>query len=49
MMFMKKKMNEVTKQLEKWKARLAAGGHMQDADLYPKKDITLQKITQQIR
>ena len=44
MMFMKKKMNKVTKQLEKWKARLAAGGHMQDADLYPKKDITVPTL-----
>jgi hypothetical protein len=44
MMFMKKKMNKVTKKLEKWKARLAAGGHMQDADLYPKKDITVPTL-----
>ena len=44
MMFMKKKMNKVTKQLEKWKARLAAGGHMQDAELYPKKDITVPTL-----
>ena len=44
MMFMKRKMNKVTKKLEKWKARLAAGGHMQDADLYPKKDITVPTL-----
>jgi rRNA-processing protein FCF1 len=44
MMFMKKKMNKVTKKLEKWKARLAAGGHMQDAEMYPKKDITVPTL-----
>ena len=44
MMFMKKKMNKVTKKLEKWKARLAAGGHMQNEELYPKKDITVPTL-----
>ena len=44
MLFMKKKMNKVTKKLEKWKARLAAGGHMQDAEMYPKKDITVPTL-----
>lgn len=44
MMFLKKKMNKVTKKLEKWKARLAAGGHMQDAEMYPKKDISVPTL-----
>ena len=44
MMFMKKKMNKVTKKLERWKARLAAGGHMQNPELYPKKDITVPTL-----
>ena len=44
LMFMKKKMNKVTKKLEKWKARLAAGGHRQDQELYPKKDITVPTL-----
>ena len=37
-------MNKVTKKLEKWKARLAAGGHRQDQELYPKKDINVPTL-----
>ena len=37
-------MNKVTKKLEKWKARLAAGGHRQDQELYPKKDSTVPTL-----
>ena len=44
LIFMKKKMNKATKQFEKWKARLVAGGHRQDAEMYAKNDISVPTL-----
>ena len=38
--FMKRKINKVTKGLDKYKYRVAAGGHRQPEDEYPKADIS---------
>ena len=44
LIFMKKKMNKATKEFEKWKARLVAGGHKQDPEIYTKNDITVPTL-----
>jgi hypothetical protein len=44
LIFMKKKMNKATKEFEKWKARLVAGGHKQDPEMYTKNDITVPTL-----
>ena len=44
LVFMRKKVNQATGKLIKWKARLVGGGHRQDPSAYPKSDISVPTL-----